>query len=132
MVKNICNVKFFYLCKKKTTTAMKHYQTFDSHAHYIAISITTPYTPPKNYNRYSYALNNPLKYVDPDGEVFLTWNIIKTGLSIGVNFTPEGVPLGFGINVRLEWRVNIRYLWRNRCSLWWYRYAIRCYSKFCN
>ncbi len=25
---------------------------------------------PQNYNRYSYCLNNPLKYTDPDGEIF--------------------------------------------------------------
>lgn len=27
---------------------------------------------PQNYNRYSYCLNNPLKYTDPDGELFGT------------------------------------------------------------
>jgi hypothetical protein len=52
----------------------------------------------QNFNRYSYALNNPLKYTDLDGE-FLTWSIGRYGFSIGLNFTPIGIPLGFGINV---------------------------------
>jgi len=47
---------------------------------------------------YSYARNNPLAYTDPSGE-FLVWSIGKDGLSIGINFTPWGVPLGFGINI---------------------------------
>ncbi|HZK25958.1 MAG TPA: RHS repeat-associated core domain-containing protein, partial [Thermoclostridium sp.] len=38
-----------------------------------------------NYNRYSYCYNNPLKYTDPDGELF--WAalplIVKTGIGIG-------------------------------------------------
>ena len=52
----------------------------------------------KGFNRYSYCLNNPLKYTDESGEL-LTWNIGFNGLSIGVNFTPAGIPLGMGINV---------------------------------
>ncbi len=52
----------------------------------------------QGYNRYSYAGNNPLKYTDPSGE-FLTWSISASGFSIGLNFTPVGVPLGFGVNV---------------------------------
>ena len=52
----------------------------------------------QNFNRYAYCLNNPLKYTDPDGE-FLTWSIGTGGFSVGLNFTPAGVPLGFGINV---------------------------------
>ena len=53
---------------------------------------------PQNFNRYAYCLNNPLRYVDPSGD-FLTWSINQHGFSIGVNFTPAGVPLGAGINV---------------------------------
>lgn len=34
---------------------------------------------PQNYNRYSYCLNNPLKYTDPDGEF---WHIV-IGAAIG-------------------------------------------------
>ena len=53
---------------------------------------------PQNFNRYAYCLNNPLRYVDPSGD-FLTWSINQNGFSIGLNFTPAGVPLGFGVNV---------------------------------
>ena len=52
----------------------------------------------QNFNRYAYCLNNPLKYTDPSGE-FLTWSINQYGFSIGLNFTPAGYPLGFGLNV---------------------------------
>ena len=53
---------------------------------------------PGNFNRYAYCLNNPLKYSDPTGE-FLTWSLGLRGFSIGFNFTPIGVPLGFGFNI---------------------------------
>ena len=52
----------------------------------------------QSFNRYAYCLNNPLRYVDPSGE-FLTWSINQYGFSIGLNFTPAGYPLGFGLNV---------------------------------
>ena len=35
---------------------------------------------PANFNRYSYCLNNPLKYTDPDGEIFFT-----TAMIIGIS-----------------------------------------------
>ena len=35
----------------------------------------------QNYNRYSYCLNNPLKYTDPSGEIF--WFPIAIGAAIG-------------------------------------------------
>ncbi|MDL2227350.1 RHS repeat-associated core domain-containing protein [Bacteroidales bacterium OttesenSCG-928-K03] len=49
------------------------------------------------FNRYLYCMGNPLMYMDPDGE-FVTWSIGKNGFSIGLNFTPIGVPLGAGLN----------------------------------
>ncbi len=52
----------------------------------------------QNFNRYSYALNNPLVYTDPSGD-FLTWSFGNGGFSIGFNFTPIGIPLGAGLNI---------------------------------
>jgi hypothetical protein len=52
----------------------------------------------QSFNRYSYCWNNPLKYTDPDGNI-ITWNVSRNGFSIGLNFTPVGVPLGFGVNI---------------------------------
>ena len=53
---------------------------------------------PANFNRYAYGLNNPLKYTDISGEI-VTWNIGSKGFSAGINFTPFGIPLGFGISI---------------------------------
>ena len=38
-------------------------------------------TNPQNFNRYSYCLNNPLKYTDPDGEI--VWMPIIIGAAMG-------------------------------------------------
>ncbi|MDP3685025.1 MAG: RHS repeat-associated core domain-containing protein, partial [Ignavibacteria bacterium] len=51
----------------------------------------------QNVNRYSYCLNNPLKFSDESGE-FLTWSFGKGSFSIGFNLTPIGIPLGAGLN----------------------------------
>ncbi|MCF8334828.1 MAG: RHS repeat-associated core domain-containing protein, partial [Bacteroidales bacterium] len=39
---------------------------------------------PQNYNRYSYALNNPLVYTDPDGEIIVPI-MIGAGISVLTN-----------------------------------------------
>ena len=49
----------------------------------------------QNFNRYSYCLNNPLKYNDPSGE-FFTWLIGNSGFSFGLNFGFFGFGLNFG------------------------------------
>ena len=46
--------------------------------------IQSPYNP-QNYNRYSYCMNNPLKYTDPDGE---SWLI--AGIAAFLLLTEEG------------------------------------------
>lgn len=51
----------------------------------------------QSFNRYSYCLNNPLKYTDESGEI-LTWNISTSAVSFGLNF---GI-WGFGITLSLE------------------------------
>lgn len=51
----------------------------------------------QSFNRYSYCWNNPLKYTDPSGDI-ITWNVSRSGASLGINFTPVGIPLGFGVN----------------------------------
>jgi RHS repeat-associated protein len=56
-----------------------------------------------NYNRYGYCLNNPFKYVDPNGEVF--W-LIAAGIFL--LFTEPGyeiqkffLPAAFKVNIQL-------------------------------
>lgn len=49
----------------------------------------------QNFNRYSYCLNNPLKYTDSNGEIF-TWLFGSDGFSIGLNFGFFGFGLNFG------------------------------------
>ena len=49
----------------------------------------------QNFNRYSYCLNNPLKYNDPSGDLF-TWMFGKKGFSLGLNFGFFGFGLNFG------------------------------------
>lgn len=45
----------------------------------------------QNINRYSYALNNPLKYTDPDGEIIFT--------ILAAVFCPPLIPLGIAMDV---------------------------------
>ncbi|MEO1626651.1 MAG: RHS repeat-associated core domain-containing protein, partial [Bacteroidota bacterium] len=44
--------------------------------------VQPPYTS-QNYNRYSYVLNNPLKFVDPSGEIALLGAVIITAVVLG-------------------------------------------------
>jgi hypothetical protein len=38
---------------------------------------------PQSWNRYSYGLNNPVKYVDPDGQVVETaWDVLSIGVGL--------------------------------------------------
>lgn len=46
---------------------------------------------PQNYNRYSYCLNNPLKYTDPSGEK-ISW---LWGLAVGLNLVPIEAAMAF-------------------------------------
>jgi RHS repeat-associated protein len=53
----------------------------------------------QNYNRYSYVLNNPLKYTDPSGERWkITWSDVASGLAIVggavLCFIPGGAVVG--------------------------------------
>ena len=50
-------------------------------------------TAPQNYNRYSYCLNNPLKYTDPSGEIVWTPIIIAAVMG-GVQGTMFGLQNG--------------------------------------
>jgi len=52
----------------------------------------------QDFNRYMYARNNPLSYIDPCGE-FVTWSFNRNGFSIGFNLTPIGIPAGAGVNI---------------------------------
>ena len=56
--------------------------------------VQEPYSS-QSFNRYSYCMNNPLKYVDPDGEF---WWIVAAGLvsgaiNLGIKAYKKGVPL---------------------------------------
>ena len=45
----------------------------------------------QNYNRYAYCLNNPLKYTDPSGNVFIADDIAAGLIGMGINLISQGV-----------------------------------------
>ena len=53
----------------------------------------------QNFNRYSYCLNNPLRYSDPTG--MLTWNDIIGGISLVAGIVLEFIPGGQGLGTSL-------------------------------
>ena len=50
---------------------------------------------PQSLNRYSYVLNNPLKYVDPSGHIFnnITYEDYIAGMEMGMDVVPEAVTI---------------------------------------
>ncbi len=94
------------------------------------------------YNRYSYALNNPLKYRDPNGEIiaftdfgYELWKYVSpVAIKININFNADdsrigfdtsfGVPQMFALHIRgqlgLSYHFNTKY---NDYSGWEGRYG---------
>jgi RHS repeat-associated protein len=58
---------------------------------------------PQNYNRYSYCLNNPLKYTDPDGESWLIAGVVALMLLTeeGYNIQKAISPVALHFDVHL-------------------------------
>jgi RHS repeat-associated protein len=48
----------------------------------------------QSFNRYSYCLNNPLKYTDPSGELYLWDDAIVAGVGFGVGYVGYGLSHG--------------------------------------
>ncbi|GHT17571.1 hypothetical protein FACS189429_1920 [Bacteroidia bacterium] len=61
----------------------------------------------QSFNRYSYCLNNPFKYTDPDGN---WWFYFSANISIGKNgIEGIGVSVGIGINKVLSVGISVGY-----------------------
>ncbi len=54
----------------------------------------------QNYNRYSYVLNNPLKYIDPSGESF--WKSVAS-VFVSVAFSAVGIAVGISTGGAIGW-----------------------------
>jgi RHS repeat-associated protein len=50
----------------------------------------------QNFNRYSYCLNNPLTYTDPDGEIPILIPIIYAAINVGVDLLINKGKMNFG------------------------------------
>ena len=48
----------------------------------------------QSYNRYTYCLNNPLKYTDPDGEWFGLDDLLIAGVSFGAGYLSNSISTG--------------------------------------
>jgi RHS repeat-associated protein len=76
----------------------------------------------QNFNRYSYCLNNPLRYTDPSGE--LTWNDVIAGISLIGGIILEFVPgmewLGTSLIVAgfSHFAYTINYVQNNESMSW--------------
>ena len=58
----------------------------------------------QNFNRYSYALNNPLKYSDESGDVFFpTYRITSNGIRIGLSNGFWGFGFAFSVEQKELW-----------------------------
>ena len=51
-------------------------------------------TSAQSFNRYSYCLNNPLKYLDPDGEWFGIDDLLVAGVSFVIGYTSNCIKTG--------------------------------------
>ena len=53
----------------------------------------------QNYNRYSYVLNNPLKYTDPSGEKWKWWNWVLLGVGLSDPATASATLVTTGVGI---------------------------------
>ena len=70
-------------------------------------------TNPQNFNRYSYCLNNPLKYTDPSGEMFWLIPTIGWSKSGGLSF---GISAVFGIPGEWSVQAGVSFSKNNFCG----------------